>query len=182
MKIFNKHSIGNKITSMVIIFVALALLVIGITVTVLSINTENQQIEERMNLQLSNTITSVEQALDNHGQLVSSLSKTIGVTGTQMTVPEYNELLTQYVSLNPDTFGMGVWYEYNGYQPELKYFGPYASRDGANIAFAEALYSTDEYDFPNQEWYTVGKTANGEIAWSAPYQDETLGISLVTAT
>jgi len=182
MKIFNKHSIGNKITSMVIIFVALALLVIGIAVTVLSINTENQQIEERMNLQLNNTIASVEQALDNHGQLVSSLSKTIGVTGTQMTTPEYSELLTQYVGLNADTFGMGVWYDYNGYKPELKYFGPYASRDGANIAFAEALYSTDEYDFPNQEWYTVGKTAGDAIAWSAPYQDETLGISLVTAT
>ncbi|MDO9490986.1 methyl-accepting chemotaxis protein [Acetobacterium sp.] len=182
MSIFNKHSIGNKITSRVIIFVALALLVIGITVTVLSINNENRQIEERMNLQLDNTIASVEQALDNHGQLVSSLSKTIGVTGTQMTTPAYSDLLTQYVGLNADTFGMGVWYEYNGYKPELKYFGPYASRDGANIAFAEALYSTDEYDFPNQEWYLAGKTPAGEIAWSAPYEDETLGISLVTAT
>ena len=182
MNIFNKHSIGNKITSMVIVFVALALLVIGIVVIVLSINTENRQIEEQMNLQLANTITSVEQTLNNHGQVVSSLSKTIGVAGTQMTTPEYSDLLTQYVGLNADTFGMGVWYDYNGYKPDLKYFGPYANRDGSNIVFAEALYSTDEYDYPNQEWYLSGKTANGEIAWSPPYKDETLGISLVTAT
>ncbi|PKM60061.1 MAG: methyl-accepting chemotaxis protein [Firmicutes bacterium HGW-Firmicutes-4] len=182
MKIFNKHSIGNKITSMVIIFVALALLVIGITVTVLSINTENQQIEERMNLQLSQIITEVEQSLDNHSKVVSSLSKTIGVTGTQMTVPEYNALLTQYVGLNADTYGAGVWFDYNGYQPGIKYFGPYAYRDGGTVSFAEALYSTDDYDFPNQEWYLAGKNDSDTVAWSAPYQDETLGISLVTAT
>ncbi|MEO1815422.1 MAG: methyl-accepting chemotaxis protein [Acetobacterium sp.] len=182
MKIFNKHSIGNKITSMVIIFVALALLVIGIAVTVLSINTENQQIEERMNLQLSQIITEVEQSLDNHSKVVSSLSKTIGVTGTQLTVPEYNALLTQYVGLNADTYGAGVWFDYNGYQPGIKYFGPYAYRDGGTVSFAEALYSTDEYDFPNQEWYLAGKNGSDTVAWSAPYQDETLGISLVTAT
>ncbi|WP_373482272.1 methyl-accepting chemotaxis protein [Acetobacterium sp.] len=182
MKIFNKHSIGNKITSMVIIFVALALLVIGIAVTVLSINTENQQIEERMNLQLSQIITEVEQSLDNHSKVVSSLSKTIGVTGTQLTVPGYNALLTQYVGLNADTYGAGVWFDYNGYQPGIKYFGPYAYRDGGTVSFAEALYSTDDYDFPNQEWYLAGKNDSDTVAWSAPYQDETLGISLVTAT
>jgi len=68
MKIFNKNSIGNKITSMVIIFVALALLVIGITVTVLSINNENRSIEEKMTLQLSNTINEIEQVLSNHSK------------------------------------------------------------------------------------------------------------------
>ncbi len=182
MKIFNKHSIGNKITSMVIIFVALALLVIGITVTVLSITTENQQIEERMNLQLTQTITEVEQALDNHSKVVASLGTTVGVNGTQMTPAEYSALQTQFVALNPDTYGVGVWYDYNGYQPGMKYFGPYAYRDGGSISFAEALYSTDDYDYPNQEWYLAGKNDNKTVAWSPPYQDETLGISLVTAT
>nr|WP_320025837.1 methyl-accepting chemotaxis protein [uncultured Acetobacterium sp.] len=181
MKIFNKHSIGNKITSMVIIFVALALLVIGIAVIVLSINTENQQIEERMNLQLNNTIGEIEQVLSNHSKATSSLGTTIGVTGTQMTAPEYSNLLTQYVGLNDDTYGMGVFYDYNSYKPEIKYFGPYAYRDNASIAFAEALFSTDEYDYPNQEWYTVGKSAAGEIAWSPPFKDDALGISMVTA-
>ena len=100
--------------------------IIGIAVTVLSINTENQQIEERMNLQLSQIITEVEQSLDNHSKVVSSLSTTIGITGTQLTVPEYNALLTQYVGLNADTYGAGVWFDYNGYQPGIKYFGPYA--------------------------------------------------------
>lgn len=182
MKIFNKHSIGNKITSMVIIFVALALLVIGITVTVLSITTENQQIKEQMNLQLTQTITEVEQALDKHSKVVESLGTTIGVNGTQMTPAEFSALQTQFVALNPDTYGVGVWYDYNGYQPGMKYFGPYAYRDGENISFAEALYSTDDYDYPNQEWYLAGKNDNKAVAWSPPYQDETLGISLVTAT
>lgn len=181
MKIFNKNSIGNKITSMVIIFVALALLVIGITVTVLSINNENRSIEEKMTLQLSNTINEIEQVLSNHSKAVSSLSATIGVTGTQMSTPEYSDLLTQYVGLTDDTYGMGVFYDYNAYQPDLKYFGPYAYRENSSIAYAEALFSTDDYDYPNQEWYTVGKNAGGEIAWSEPFNDDALGISMVTA-
>jgi methyl-accepting chemotaxis protein len=181
MKIFNKHSIGNKITSMVIIFVALALLVIGIAVTVLSINTENQQIEERMNLQLNNTIGEIEQVLSNHSKAARSLSTTIGVTGAQMTISEYSDLLPKYVGLTDDTYGMGVFYDYNAYKPEIKYFGPYAYRENSNISYAEALFSTDEYDYPNQEWYLVGKNAGGEIAWSPPFKDDALGISMVTA-
>lgn len=181
MKIFNKHSIGNKITSMVIIFVALALLMIGIAVTVLSIYTENQQIEERMNLQLNNTIGEIEQVLSNHSKAARSLSTTIGVTGAQMTISEYSDLLPKYVGLTDDTYGMGVFYDYNAYKPEIKYFGPYAYRENSSISYAEALFSTDEYDYPNQEWYLVGKNAGGEIAWSPPFKDDALGISMVTA-
>ncbi len=181
MKFFNKHSIGNKITSMVIIFVALALLVIGIVVTVLSINTENKQIEDQMNLQLSNTIGEIEQVLSNHSKAMIGLSKTIGVAGTQMIPAEYKDLLTQYVGINDTTYGVGVFYDYNAYQPELKYFGPYAYRDNETITFTEDLFSTDEYDYPHQEWYLVGKNAGDSIAWSAPFKDEALNISMVTA-
>jgi Cache domain. len=99
-----------------------------------------------------------------------------------MTTEAYSDLITQYIGLNDDTYGAGVWYEYNCYRTEQKYFGPYAYRDGANITFDAALFSTEEYDYPNQEWYVNGKSANGEIAWSAPFKDETLGISMVTAT
>ena len=134
-----------------------------------------------MTLQLSNTINEIEQVLSNHSKAVSSLSATIGVTGTQMTIPEYSDLLTQYVGLTDDTYGMGVFYDYNAYQPDLKYFGPYAYRENSSIAYAEALFSTDDYDYPNQEWYKVGKNAGGEIAWSEPFNDDALGISMVTA-
>ncbi|MBC3796042.1 methyl-accepting chemotaxis protein [Acetobacterium tundrae] len=181
MKMFNRNSISNKIVVLVLIFVALALLIIGVSVIILSINTQNQQIEEQMNLQLNNTIGNVEKSLDNHSKVVSSLSKTIGITGTQMSIQEYSDLLTQNVSLNSDTYGIGVWYDYNGYKPELKYFGPYAYRDGSKILFTEDLFSTDEYDYPNQDWYLAGKTADGGIGWSAPFKDDILGLSMVTA-
>jgi len=63
----------------------------------------------------------------------------------------------------------------------MKYFGPYAYRDGGSVAYAEDLYSTDEYDYPNQEWYLVGKNAGGQLAWSEPFYDEASGITMVTA-
>lgn len=135
-----------------------------------------------MNLQLENTIAYVENFLDNHGKVVSSLGKTIGVNGNQMTSQEYNDLLTQYVSLNDNTYGVGVWYDYNGYHTELKYFGPYAYRTGDSIIFDDSLYSTDDYDYPHQTWYISGKNAGNNIVWSSPFKDETLGTSFVTAS
>ena len=84
MKLFNRidqKSIGLKIMVRVLIFIALSLLIIGIIVTLLTIKSERRQIEERMTLQLNNTIANVEQILGNHGKVVSSLSQTIGVNG-----------------------------------------------------------------------------------------------------
>lgn len=175
----NKKSIGIKITTRVMMFIALSLLIIGIIVISLTIRSERKEIEDRMDLQLKNTVGSVEQILGNHGKVVSSLSETIGINGLSMAVPDYEGILTRFVSLNPDTYGAGVWYDYNSYRPEQKYFGPYAYRDGDNIFFEEALYSTDDYDYPNQDWYTAALDNKG-LAWSAPYADETLGISMVT--
>lgn len=67
MKKFKGNSIGFKIISLVVVLVALALTIIGLVVTVLSINRTNTEIEARMNLQLANTIASIEETLSSHG-------------------------------------------------------------------------------------------------------------------
>lgn len=182
MKVFKRNSIGSKIISLVLVFVALALLIIGIIVTVLSINRTNREIKERMNLQLANTIASIDETLSNHGQVMSSLSKTIAVTGTQLALLDYGSLLPEYVGLNDDTFGAGVYYEINSYRPDQKYFGPYAHRDNSSIVFEATLYNTDEYDYPNQEWYQGAKNTGGEIVWSSPFRDDIMGTAMVTAS
>jgi methyl-accepting chemotaxis protein len=33
-------------------------------------------------------------------------------------------------------------------------------------------YSTEEYNYPNMEWFRVGKEATTPIVYSAPYYDD----------
>lgn len=182
MKKFKGNSIGFKIISLVVVLVALALTIIGLVVTVLSINRTNTEIEARMNLQLANTIASIEETLSSHGQVMSSLSKTIAVTGKQLPLSDYGDLLTEYVCLNDKTFGTGVYYQPNTYQADQKYFGPYAHRDNSAIVFEATLYNTEDYDYPSQDWYQEAKNAGGTIAWSSPFRDDLMETAMVTAS
>lgn len=121
-----------------------------------------------MALQLNNTIANIEQTLASHGKVVSSLSQSIGITMVMARTLKTIIISWPALLANTDTYGTGVWYDYNRYRPEQKYFGLYAYRDEASILFEEVLYSTDEYDYPQQEWYTFGQNTNGDLAWSAP--------------
>ncbi|MDK2962228.1 MAG: methyl-accepting chemotaxis protein [Eubacteriaceae bacterium] len=164
MNIFEKNSVGYKILWPVLITVTLALLLISIAVTVLNINTVNEQIDTMSNIRLEETIQSLEGKLEVHAQLVDGLGSSLGVSGTGIPSSDYQALLTSQVALNNDTYGSGVFYDYYAYSPGVKYFGPYAYRENNTVGYAEDLYSTDEYDYPNQDWYLVGKNAGGELA------------------
>ncbi|MGD9474074.1 MAG: methyl-accepting chemotaxis protein [Eubacteriaceae bacterium] len=181
MNIFEKNSVGYKILWPVLITVTLALLLISIAVTVLNINTVNEQIDTMSNIRLEETIQSLEGKLEVHAQLVDGLGSSLGVSGTGIPSSDYQALLTSQVALNNDTYGSGVFYDYYAYSPGVKYFGPYAYRENNTVSYAEDLYSTDEYDYPNQDWYLVGKNAGGELAWSDPFYDDALDITMVTA-
>lgn len=118
MKLLKKNSISNRILLLVLSFVSLALLIIGMTVIGLRIYSENSQIDKQMKLQLGNHIASIEKVLDKHGEVVSTLGKTIGIIGLDMSSQEYSELLSQCVALNNDTCGVGVFYDYNTFKQE----------------------------------------------------------------
>ncbi|UII56656.1 methyl-accepting chemotaxis protein [Cytobacillus spongiae] len=113
-----------------------------------------------------------------HQRLAETISETVGVNGLSMTAKEYEELLKRQVQLNESTSGSGVWFEPNTYDQAIKYFGPYVYKDGDQLIYTEE-YGTDEYDYPKQPWYTIGKEG---IAWTDPYYDETTDITMVTTT
>jgi methyl-accepting chemotaxis protein len=113
-----------------------------------------------------------------HQRLAETISETVGVNGLSMTAKEYEELLKRQVQLNESTSGRGVWFEPNTYDQAIKYFGPYVYKDGDQLIYTEE-YGTDEYDYPKQPWYTIGKEG---IAWTDPYYDETTDITMVTTT
>ncbi|WP_232828005.1 methyl-accepting chemotaxis protein [Paraliobacillus sp. X-1268] len=138
------------------------------------------EISEKMSYLSEEVVNDIDGQLISHQRLGESLSEIVGTSGTNITEEEYASLFERLLALNPDTFGMGVWYEPFQYDEDQEYFGPYGYKDGDDVIFTDE-YETPEYDYPNQGWYTAGADA-GEIVWTAPYFDEALNTTLITTS
>ena len=94
-------------------------------------------------------------------------------------------LVTNFASF-PEAIGGGLWYEPYSLSPSLKYFGPYAFQGKNNVEFSWDL-NTPEYDYPNQDWYTIASRSGWgreqsrvrPIFWTAPYYDDAGTFSLM---
>ncbi len=94
-------------------------------------------------------------------------------------LPQIERHLVRNFALFPDALGGGLWYEPFAFDPEQKYFGPYAFRVSEDISFTWDL-STAEYDYPNQDWYRVALPPDAPrdrapartVVWTEPYWDE----------
>lgn len=139
--------------------------------------------QKEIELKLKNQIIATGQELEKYlianKKVAYGLSKTIESIGMDLTKEEYIELLTRYPKSNNETLGNGVWYEYNKYRNDIKYFGPYAYKDGEDILYTED-YSNAEYDYASWEWYTMAIGAD-DVKWTDPYYDEVSGITMITA-
>lgn len=139
----------------------------------------NKQIDEKMAQQLQSNVQNAEKILVRHKKLPETISKTAESFGDMLSKDNFSRLLTNYVGLNNDTFGAGVFYEPNKYKSEIKAFGPYAYRESGNVIYSDE-YCKEESSYFNDDWYALGKGANG-VAWSDPYYDEGLKVTMVTA-
>jgi methyl-accepting chemotaxis protein len=139
------------------------------------------EIEDKMNNQLMETVYRIQNKLSSHVRIPQTVARLSEVHGTALSPQDYQELLLNLPSLNPDTLGIGVWYEPDRYRAGQKYFGPYAYKDGDRIAFTEQ-YMTPDYDYHQWDWYKNGMNTKENAAFTDPYYDETIDTTMVTAT
>lgn len=160
-----------------------------VMMTFLSYNTSKtaiqKEIDFKMSYQLDHILTEIQATLMRHSSIAVSLAETVEGVGVSLTPEEYRSLVEKYVNLNDATFGIGVWFEPYQYQPDRKYFGPYAYKNNNTIVYTEE-YSTDEYDYVHKDWYLngkqiVGKQGEGKVVWSTPFYDETTNVTMLTA-
>ncbi|MDQ7097130.1 methyl-accepting chemotaxis protein [Desulfosporosinus sp. PR] len=144
-------------------------------------STLNQQIEGQMNAQLNSTIQDIEKQLTVHDTLVQSLARSIEAEGTSLAPEQFKSLLTNVVTASDVTFGTGVWYEPYTYKPDQKYFGPYVYKDQGKLIYTED-YATPQYDYPNQDWYKLGKETKNKSVWTDPYYDPTTKVTMITVS
>lgn len=174
-----KISIQKKILIFVpIVFVSLALL------AYLSYQSAKQALEEEINdkmVYLSNDIEHfIDGQLMGHQRLGETMAQNIKQFGQALSRDQYYQLMTDFIQLNEDTYGMGVWFEPNQYDEALEYFGPYAYKDGESVIFTDE-YETRDYHYPTQDWYQSTKETN-TVMWSEPYYDQTLDMTMITTS
>lgn len=134
----------------------------------------NSKIENNIN-QLK---TEINAKLQIHSRVAETLARTIEANGSIMSTGDYKSLLKKYALINNDTLGAGIWYEPNKYKSNLKFFGPYVYKDGGKTTYTEQ-YMTEDYNYPNQDWYKECKN-NNKVSWAAPYYDNSTKLTMVT--
>lgn len=181
MKFFsNLRSIRKK---MLFLFLPLAFLAIFIITSVNLLETKNHissllrnSAEKELRV-ISSSITS---EFNAHSKFINSLSTLASSQNHQLNKGDYKKFIETLLPQNKNTYGMGVWFEPYAYNENTKYFGPYVFKNNGSLDYTEE-YESDEYNYPNTEWYKKAKDLKEGIAWTEPYYDETLNITMITA-
>lgn len=142
-------------------------------------NLINEEIESKMNSQLNSIVEGIEKNLQRHSAIPANLAKIAEASGDSITKETYAEILKSIITSNHDTLGAGIWYEPFKYNNSLKYFGPYSYKDQNTVTYTEK-YTSDEYNYVNQNWYKSAVNSGNNITWIDPYYDETTKVTMVT--
>ncbi len=182
MKLLQRiKSMKTKMLLTFIPIIVVSTLVIAGIVMSGAINGLSEQINNRIEATLGQINGSIENEFTAHTQIANAISIIYETEGNQLDKSSYRHLLENILAMNPNTYGAGIWLEPYAYNSQTQYFGPYAYRDGGDVAYTED-YESPEYNYPETDWYKVGKNAGDTIGWQDPYYDETLGVTLVTAS
>lgn len=139
----------------------------------------NAEIQDKMAYQLSATINNMQTILTAHSKIPESLARTIEPVGDKIDKGKYFQIIQGLLSTNPDTFGVGIWYEPYQYKSYLQYYSSYAYRDNERILFSND-YDTKEYNYPEKDWYLLGKKTKETLVWTDPFYDKTSNAMILT--
>lgn len=142
-------------------------------------NIINAEIQDKMAYQLNATINNMQTILTAHSKIPESLARTIEPVGDKIDKGKYFQIIQGLLSTNPDTFGVGIWYEPYQYKNYLQYYSSYAYRDNGRILFSND-YDTKEYNYPEKDWYLLGKNTKETVVWTDPFFDKTSGAMILT--
>ncbi|MHA7967294.1 methyl-accepting chemotaxis protein [Paenibacillus sp. CAU 1782] len=139
-------------------------------------NSIQDQIQQRMDSQLSDVTGQIAARLNDSGKLPEVMARTIEGQSTSFTQKQYEAMLHRTISGNSEITGMGVFFESQRYDPMRKYYSAYVYRKGGELVASEQ-YNDHAYDYHSQNWYSDYKTQAGV---TSPYYDAIMDMTLVT--
>ena len=156
-------------TKMLVVILAMLLLtaVIGFS----SRDIINDQIDSRMQEELSAQSGVMGEDLHTVSSMAQSISRVVATTYQTTSMDTYEKMLGELIQDNDMVSGSGLWFEPYAYQADAEYMGPYVYKDGDQLATTYD-YSNAEYNYFAQEYYELAK-ASTEPVFTDPYYDET---------
>lgn len=174
-------SIRTLILISILPVVLISLVVMGIFFNYTSKKIITAEIENGMKHQLQETINLMDRDMKKHAQIAVDLAKFTGTSSLVLNKEVIIKTQEEVLSTNEDTLGVGIWFEPYKYNKDIKFFGPYAYKEAGVSKFTED-YATEEYNYPTQPWFTIGKNVDKNIAWQEPYYDDALKMTMLTTT
>ncbi|MEW9673410.1 methyl-accepting chemotaxis protein [Ammoniphilus sp. 3BR4] len=175
-------SIQMKIMILMIPILSILLIVLVSLAYLQSKNLLTQQIHQTMQKQAESVLSKTENHLLAHSKLLQSLAKAIEPISTFYSLEQYQSILKNSLVANENTLGLGVNFEPEKYKRGTIYFSTYAYRNQGAIEITQE-FNSPSFDYPNQEWYQLGKTIKQTSVplFTDPFYDGTINMTLVTA-
>ena len=180
--------IRQKLIVTIVPIVAFMLILITAATSIVSRNI----IIERSNNEMSATLGEYTNYVAGEMNVVKStadtLAKVVAANYKSASIDELGEAITSVVTSNDMILGSGLWFEPNAYNAEETYYGPYWTKntdsngqwDGGPLTLMWD-YSNAEYDYFNQEYYTMSKGISSATI-TDPYFDATSGMVMASCT
>lgn len=163
--------IGTKMLVVILPVVILAMLLLTAVIGFSSRDIINDQIDSRMQEELSAQSGVMGEDLHTVSSMAQSISRVVATTYQTTSMDTYEKMLGELIQDNDMVSGSGLWFEPYAYQADAEYMGPYVYKNGDQLATTYD-YSNAEYNYFAQEYYELAK-ASTEPVFTDPYYDET---------
>lgn len=180
-------SIKYKLILTILPIVLVMLIVLSSIVSSISKNTILKISEEKMQSTLGKYTTEISSDLEKIKAQADELSLFIAATYETTNIQEYSNALCAIVVNNDMILGSGLWFEPNVFDKDEEYYGPYWYKNVVDGAwdYSDLIetwdYSNSEYDYFNQEYYTLAKNSKSAVI-TDPYFDPTSNLVMASCT
>lgn len=172
----------SSLTTVISLNIIPIMLVILMTISVVGYAFAKKIIQQQVNVQmttkLNETAIAIDSILQTQQGMAKSTAKTVETTLGKMTEEDYEALLKNQLTLYPETFGMGIWFEPYVIEGK-KQFAPFAHKQDGKFV-ADRAYTIGLDRIWETEWYKVGK-ADKAGGWTESYLDPKTNVGMVTA-
>jgi len=161
--------ISVKMLSVIIPVVVVAMMLLTIISAKSSQAIIEEQIGNRMDAELNATIGTMNGYLDSVSNMAETISNVVESSYTDISIDEYLAMISSVIPDNEIVLGSGLWFEPYAFDSKEQYMGPYVYKDGDTLVTTWD-YSNADYDYFNQEYYTMCIGAQG-AQFTDPYYD-----------
>ncbi|WP_404521014.1 MULTISPECIES: methyl-accepting chemotaxis protein [unclassified Paenibacillus] len=180
LRTFQFKSLQARTFSTLVPLVLLTLILISFLSYFFAKQKLDAEISQNATHSLSGVKADIAANVDRHALLVSMLAKSAEQLGTGTKIEDYGHLYEQELALNDMTYGLGVFFAKDAYEPDTTYRSNYVYRDGKQMK-QTTEYDDPQYNYLTKLWYTGAVERGKDINFTEPFYDSKMKVNMITA-